>query len=51
MFGGLTRQVSAAAFATVVAFCSSAGAKAAEADGVVKVKSAYSMSETIARLR
>jgi uncharacterized protein (DUF302 family) len=35
----------------MVALCSSAAAKAAEAEGVVKVKSAYSMSETIARLK
>jgi uncharacterized protein (DUF302 family) len=59
MFAGITRLVSAALFASTLIVSSSALAQAggtgtqrpAVVDGIVKVKSAYPVDETIARLK
>jgi len=51
MFLYMARVASAAMLASALIFSSSAGTKADSEDGIVKVKSAYSTSETIARLK
>jgi uncharacterized protein (DUF302 family) len=51
MFGRIAKFWSAAALALALALSALATTKAADEDGIVRVKSAYSMAETIARLK
>src|SRR6266487_589248 len=51
MFMRIAKLCSAAALVFVLAVSVPGSTKAAEEDGIVRVKSAYSMGETIARLK
>jgi uncharacterized protein (DUF302 family) len=51
MFAHITRLCTAAMLASFLALSSSAPARSDEMDGIVRVKSAYPMDETIARLK
>lgn len=51
MFDRIVKLASAAAVASALVWSSSATAQAVGADGLVKVRSAYSVDETIARLK
>jgi uncharacterized protein (DUF302 family) len=51
MFARIAKVCSAAALALVLGLSAPATTRAAEEDGIVRVKSAYSMAETVARLK
>jgi uncharacterized protein (DUF302 family) len=51
MFARIAKFWSAAALALALALSAPATTRAADEDGIVRVKSAYSMAETIARLK
>jgi len=51
MYARLAKVCSAATLALALALSAPAATRAADEDGIVRVKSAYSMAETIARLK
>src|SRR5919204_4578620 len=51
MFARIAKLCSAASLVFVLALSVPGPAKAADEDGIIRVKSAYSMAETIARLK